>query len=199
MAIGDPYILLADMKSYLGMQEDTRYDADLTAAALSISSEINGHCNRQFQKQTGATVRHFIADATGWVKISDLWTTTGLVIESGPAYSTVWSATDYDLYPLDGIVDDVPGWPYYKIKVSDFGGLRFVRGQKIRVTAQWGWTAVPAPVTAAAKIMAAATFQIKDAPFGVAGSDQWGSIRVKDNMMATKKLSRFVQDPILTG
>jgi hypothetical protein len=199
MAIGDPYITLANMKSYLAMQEDDRYDDELTDAAGSISSEINGHCNRQFNKQTGATSRIFVADSAAYVKIDDFWTTTGLVIESGPAYGTVWTAADYDLYPLNGVVDGVPGWPYYTIRVSDFGGLRFVRGQKIRVTAQWGWTAVPAPVTQAAKIMAAATFQIKDAPFGVAGSDQWGSIRVKDNAMAAKKLSRFVQDPILVG
>lgn len=199
MALGDPYILLADMKSYLGMQEDSRYDDQLEDAALSISSEINGHCNRQFQKQTGATARLFVADSAGFAKIDDFWTTTGLVIESGIGYGTVWSASDYDLHPLNGVVDGVPGWPYWKIKVSDTGGLRFVRGQKIRVTAQWGWATVPAPVTQAAKIMAAATFQIKDSPFGVAGSDQWGTIRVKDNQMAQTKLKRFVQDPILVG
>jgi hypothetical protein len=181
------------------MQEDSRYDTELTDAALSISSEINGHCNRQFQKQTGATARIFVADSAGFVKVDDFWTTTNLVVESGTGYGTVWSASDYDLHPLNGVVDGVPGWPYYKIKVSDSGSLRFVRGQKIRVTAQWGWAAVPAPVTQAAKIMAAATFQIKDAPFGVAGSDQWGSIRVKDNLMAQRKLSRFVTDPILVG
>lgn len=197
MALGDPYIELVDMKAYLGMQEDARYDDQLTDAALSISSEINGYCNRQFQKQDSATARIFIADATGFVKIDDFWTTTGLVIESGLTYGTVWTAADYDLYPLNGIVDAVPGWPYWKIKAA--GGLLFTRGQKIRVTAQWGWTAVPAPVTQAAKIMASATFQIKDAPFGVAGSDQWGSIRVKDNQMAQTKLKRFVLDPILVG
>jgi hypothetical protein len=199
MAIGDPYTTLAGIKPYLAMQEDDRYDDALEDAVDSVSREIEGHCNRQFNKQTGATARIFVADSATYVKIDDFWTTTGLVIESGLAYGTVWTAADYDLYPLNGVVDGVTGWPYYKIRVSDFGGLRFVRGQKIRVTAQWGWNAVPTPVVQACKILAAATFQIKDSPFGVAGSDQWGSIRVKDNPMALKKLSRFVQDPILVG
>jgi hypothetical protein len=47
--------------------------------------------------------------------------------------------------------------------------------------------------------MAGATFQLKDSPFGVAGSDQWGTIRVKDNLMAQNKLSRYVVDRILVG
>lgn len=199
MALGDPYTTLPEIKAYLGMQEDDRYDVPLSDAVDSVSREIEGFCNRQFNKQTGVTTRTYVADSAGFVRVDDLWTDVGLVITSGVGYGTTWALGSYDLYPLNGVVDGQTGWPYSKIKVSDIGANTFVRGQKIQVTASWGWSAVPAPVEQACKIMAAATFQIKDAPFGVAGSDQWGSIRVKDNAMAQTKLRRFVQDPILTG
>jgi len=197
MALGDPYTTLAEMKAYLGMQEDSRFDDPLTEAISSVSREIEQFCDRQFNKQTGATARIFKATTAEYAYVDDFWTAASLVIESGTDYGTVWTAADYDLEPLNGVVNGQSGWPYRRI--SRAGSLVFTRGEKIRITAQWGWDGVPAPVEQACRIMAGATFQIKDAPFGVAGSDQWGSIRVKDNIMAATKLSRYVIDPIKAG
>lgn len=200
--IGEPYATVDDLKNYLSMQEDDRFDLSLEQALASVSEEIEQHCNRQFNKQTGATPREYEVDNFRQVVIDDLWTVTSLVVTSsttGSAYDAVWSPTDYELHPLNGIVSGQPGWPYNKIVPRSTGSRRLVRGSRIQVTAQWGWNAVPAPVKQACLIMAGATFQIKDAPFGVAGSDQWGSIRVKDNAMATNKLNRYVVDRILVG
>ncbi len=201
MALGDPYATLDDLKAYLSMQEDSRFDTSLTQALESVSDEIEQYCNRQFNKVTSATAREFPVLYTGHAVIDDFHVTTGLVIESrsGTASYVTWTAADYDLYPLNGVVDGQTGWPYNKIKPSAAGSQSLVRGGRLRVTAQWGWTAVPAPVKQACLILAGATFQIKDAPFGVAGSDQWGSIRVRDNQMAQSKLSRFVVHRILVG
>jgi hypothetical protein len=202
MALGDPYATLADLKNYLSMQEDDRFDPSLQQALESVSEEIEQHCNRQFNKVTVATPREFEIENTRQVVIDDFWTITDLVVESsstGVTYDTVWSAADYELHPLNGIVSGQPGWPYNKIVPRPTGTRRLIKGTRLRVTAQWGWNAVPAPVKQACLIMAGATFQIKDAPFGVAGSDQWGSIRVKDNTMAQAKLNRYVVDRILVG
>jgi hypothetical protein len=201
VALGDTYAVLADLKAYLGMQEDTRFDTSLTQALESVSDEIEQHCNRQFNKVTSATAREFRVMYTPFVIVDDFHTVTGLVIEADnlDGVFTALTATDYELQPLNGVVDGQPGWPYNKIVIRPTAVNRVTRGGRLRVTAQWGWTAVPAPVKQACLIMAAATFQIKDAPFGVAGSDQWGSIRVKDNLMAQNKLSRFVVSKILVG
>lgn len=198
MAFGDPYALLDDLKAYLGMQEDLRFDVPLQQALESVSDEIEQHCNRQFNKVTTASAREFRIMYAPFVMVDDFHTITDLVIEeeSTTGSFTTLSSTDYELMPLNGVVDGQPGWPYYKI-VRRNGS--FLRGGRLRVTAQWGWTAVPAPVKQACLIMAAATFQIKDAPFGVAGSDQWGSIRVRDNAMAQSKLNRYVVDRVLVG
>ncbi len=201
MALGDPYATLADLKIYLGMQEDDRYDTSLSQALESVSEEIEQYCNRQFNKVTVASTRIFEVDNFRQVTIDDFWTVTDLVIELDPgtgAYTTV-SSTAYELQPLNGVVSGQPGWPYNKILPSRSGPMALARGARLRVTAQWGWNAIPAAVKQACLIMAGATFQIKDAPFGVAGSDQWGSIRVRDNQMAQTKLNRFVVDRILVG
>lgn len=197
---GDPYATLSDLKAYLGMQEEDRYDGPLQQALESVTEETEQYCNRQFNKSTSATARIFPVRVTQFVMIDDFWTTTGLVIEVADTatgtYRTLTSG-QYELHPFNGVVDGQPGWPYWKIVITAGGSL--VRDGRVRVTAQWGWTAVPAPVRQACLIMAAATFQIKDSPFGVAGSDQWGTIRVKDNLMAATKLNRYVVDRVLVA
>jgi hypothetical protein len=200
-AIGDPYITLTELKSYLSMEDDSRFDAELTSAIASISKEINRHCNRQFNKAASPSWRSFKILYPGYVSVADFWDDpVEIQVSSSPdAAGTVAAAGSYVLEPLDGIVDEEPGWPRWIIKPSSTSGLSLVPGMYLRMNAPWGWESVPAEVPQSAKIMAGATFQIKDAPFGVAGSDQWGAIRVKDNQMAINKLNRLVKDRILVG
>ncbi|MFH8405571.1 head-tail connector protein [Streptomyces sp. NPDC018019] len=195
--MSEPYASLADLKSYMSIEQDM-YDDVLIQALDSASREIELHCNRQFNKDVTASSREFDADNRRWVHVDDFWTPTGLVVETGPGFSVTWATTDYRLRPLNGVVDGQPGWPFSKLVPSGMGRYRFDR-YGVRVTAKWGWVAVPAPVKQACLIMAAETFQIKDAPFGVAGMDQYGAIRVRDNRMAQTKLRRYCRDPIPVG
>jgi len=199
-AIGDPYLELADLKRYLSMEDDSRFDQELTEAIASITKEINRHCNRQFNKAPTASWRSFPIRYASFVDTADFWDDpTEIQISSAPDVAgTVLTAGSYVLEPLDGIVDDEPGWPRWKLKPTA-NGVRLIPGMYLRMNAPWGWESVPADVVQSGKIMAGATFQIKDAPFGVAGSDQWGTIRVRDNQMAVNKLNRLVKDRILVG
>lgn len=200
MAIGDPYITLTEIKNYLQamkLSQDT-FDVLLNNAINSASEEIEQHCGRQFNKTTTATARTYKTDTPEFVHVADFHTTTGLIVEadwSGDGAYETWSTSDYELHPLDGVVNDQPGWPYWKVVPRR--GRSLPCGGRLRVTAQWGWNAVPAPVKQAALIMASETYKLKDAPFGVAGFDAFGSIRVRDNAMAASKLQRYVRFPIL--
>lgn len=198
--MGAPYASLEELKEYMGqsIQGSEMYDDVLAQALDSVSREIESHCNRQFNKDLVATAREYDADTTGWTDVDDFWTTAGLVIESGSGFSVPWESADYRLRPLNGVVDGQAGWPFSKIYASPSGRYRFDRNG-LRVTAKWGWAAVPAPVKQACLIMAAETFKVKDAPFGVAGSDAFGVIRVRDNRMAQSKLRRYCRSPILVG
>ncbi|QES45264.1 hypothetical protein DEJ49_33540 [Streptomyces venezuelae] len=200
MALGDAYATVPELKVRLpNLDEVATYDDVLEEALSSVSREIEQFCGRQFNKADAATVREYGPDeiyrlregstVTQWVRVDDFYDVTDLVIEVDGA---AWTPADYVLHPRNGVVDGMPGWPYYEIHAA--GSLSF--GTEVSVTAKWGWSAVPAPVKQACLIMAAETFQIKDAPFGVAGSDAFGAIRVRDNRMAMTKLSRYCRDPI---
>lgn len=201
MAIGDPYVSLDELKDYLKMTGKDQYDDVLQDALASVTTEIEAKCNRQFNRATDASQRSYYPDSHCVAKVHDFYVTTDLAVALNGV--TLVQDTDFELQPLDGVVDGKPGWPYWVIKLIN--GRRFNRsanlgGAPLKVTARWGWAAVPAPIKQATMIMAAETFQIKDAPFGVAGMDAFGSaLRVRDNAMAASKLSPYVRDRYLVG
>lgn len=201
MAIGDPYASLDELKEYLKMANKDSYDDALQDALASVTSEIEAKCNRQFNKATSASQRSYYADNRCLVKVHDFYTTDDLVVTvNGDA---LVEGTDFELHPLDGIVDGRVGWPYWKIRL--LGGRTFPMshnnaGAPIKVTAKWGWNSVPAPIKQACLIMAAETFQLKDAPLGVAGMDAFGSaLRVRDSSVARNKIAPYVRDLYLVG
>lgn len=209
MALGDPYVELATLKDYLAIPE-TKIEMDdvLQDTILSSSAEIERHCNRQFNAATSVSARKFAPNRYGTiVRVDDFYTDEGLVVEYDASGSGDWveiAEGDYDLFPFNGVVDGQPGWPYYEIRLANcrvpVRGSRQAIRPSVRVTAKWGWTDVPAPVHQACLIMAAETFQMKDAPFGVAGSDQFGNVlRVRDNRIAAGKLARYVRNRIPVG
>lgn len=210
MALGDPYIELEDLKDYLKIPLDKlSLDDALDDALRSASEEIERHCNRQFNQVTSVSARRYQPSKCGTkVLVDDFYSTTGLVVEYDNTglgdWVTLTLDTDYEVRPLNGVVDGQSGWPYYEILFFEGVPVHKIdrRNYKssVRVTAKWGWTAVPRPVSQACRIIAAETFQLKDAPFGVAGSDQFGNVlRVRDNRIAAGKLARYVRNRIPGG
>jgi hypothetical protein len=49
---------------------------------------------------------------------------------------------------------------------------------RVRVTAKWGWPAVPDTVVQATLIQASRLYRRKDSPEGVLGSAEWGTVRL---------------------
>lgn len=204
MALGDPYATLTEMRAYLGA-DDTKDDAKITDALNSVSREIEKYCGRQFNLAGVATARIYYPDSRWLAKTDDFATVTGLVIavdsNNDGVYETTWTSADYQLEPLNNVVEGESGWPYNTIRAVSTqtfptAGMANSRAP-LQVTAAWGWTAVPSPVKQACLILGAETFKLKGAPFGVAGMDQFGPIRVRDNPMAAKKLAPYTQQPVL--
>jgi hypothetical protein len=210
MTLGDPYVGLEGLKDYLKIPENKINDDDaLMDAITSASGEIERTCNRQFNRAETATARRYAPSRSGTkVKVDDFYTTDDLVVEvdvNGDGTWTVVEETSYEVYPANGVSRGQTGWPYYEIHLIDVWAPvrridRVTFRPTVRVTAKWGWEEVPAPIRQACTIMAAETFQLKDAPFGVAGSDQFGNVlRVRDNRIAAGKLARYVRDRIPVG
>lgn len=199
--IGDPYATLSQLKTYLGIT-DGADDVSLADALESVSGEIESHTGRQFNAAATASPRRYHPDDRTVAYVDDFQAGPDLMVatdddQDGVA-ETVWAPVDYQLEPLDGVVDGKPGWPYWIIRAV--GSRSFPRGRRagVHVTARWGWAAVPPPVRQACLILAAETHKLREAPFGVAGFGEFGVVRVRANPMAGKKLMPYVRTPLLT-
>lgn len=199
MALGDPYATLSELKQQMGIEAGDEYDDDrLTRALLAATREIETWCRRQFNRADTATPRLYTPRNARCVRVDDFWTTDDLQVATGPGYGTVWTSSDYRVEPLGGIVDGQPGWPYSRIVGV---GRTFAAGcgPTLQVTARWGWDEVPEPVRDACLILAAESFKLGDAPFGVAGFGDYGPVRLRMNSVVQTKLAPYRRDPVLVG
>jgi hypothetical protein len=203
MAFGDPYITLDQLKGWLKIPlSDTQDDVELTAALAGGTSAIEDYTGRQFNRDTGgsptATARLYTPRLYWKALVDDFYSTTGLVIETGDGdgvFDFTWTTADYVLAPANGIVNGKPGWPYWRIKLRSAGARSFCTAEEsLRVTALWGWSAIPANVTLACRILSSELFKLKDAPFGVAGFGEYGVVRIKENPVLCKLLDPYKRD-----
>lgn len=205
MSIGDPYTTVEELEDRLGgIQSAT--DADKMANAILVSARgIEKVCRRQFNRTETATARLFYPQSPGLIVVDDFYTTTGLIIaiDTGDdgTYETTLTSADYQLEPLNGIVDGEEGWPYWRIRLMRSATplpRRSVRAPA-QITAKWGWTASPEPIKEANRAVAEEVFKLKDAPWGVAGAGEWGTIRVRENPMVMAMIARYRRDPVLVA
>ena len=210
MALGDPYVTLNDVKTYLSIDlTKTSMDSRLTDAINSASREVERYCDRQFNDAGTVSTRVF--EPSDWLRaeVDDFSTTAGLIVKTDAGgvgtFDTLWDATQYELSPYNGIVDGEVGWPYSTIRATRglyfpiFPNEPYRRRAILQVTAQWGWAAVPSPVRQATLMLAAQTFKLADAPFGVTGFADFGVIRVRDLPQVQARLSKYMRHPILAG
>lgn len=195
MALGDSYATVKELKDRMGITSSA--DDGRIAEALNAASRwVEDECGRQFNKTTSASARVYTVDETGLMHVDDFHTTTGLVVQTDDVgsgtFATTWATTDYELYPLGGVVGGESGWPFSEIRAVSTRLFPTTTGRgALQVTAQWGWPAVPSPVKEATLIFAEALFKLKDAPHGVAGFEAYGAVRVRENPYVNMLLRRY--------
>lgn len=203
--IGDSYATLAELKTRLGGVTGSTDDAALTNALAVASRGIEQVCGRQFNQASSAMARVFYARNPQVALVDDFFTTSGLIIATDGGndgtYETTLTTSDFQLEPLNGVVDGESGWPYFRIRAVSGNWFWFSTGVRapLQVTAQWGWTAVPVGVKEACLVVAEETFKLKDAPWGVAGVGEWGTMRVRSNPMAMAMIAPYRRDPVLVA
>lgn len=205
MAFGDPYITRPGLKSRMDLDDSTEHDAYVDEVIAAVTTEVREHCGRDFNDSGSVSARRYRPRRPDEVFIHDFHTTAGLIVQTDDdddgVFETTWvEGTDFELHPLDGIHNGVPGWPYNHIVAVGGKRFRFSFRANLRVSARWGWAAVPDLVKTAAYILGQDTFQLRDSRLGIAGSDAFGSIvRVKDNPLVANKLKHFVRGSVHLG
>jgi hypothetical protein len=201
VALGGPYALVPQLKSRLGIPDsNSARDSELATRLASAAADINRWCHRQFGRQEEATTRKFHLGRTG-LDVHDFWSLEDLAITpySMGLPGTAWDVATVIVEPFDGVVDQVPGWPFTRISYphGDHPLARALyynnQGAEVRVTARWGWEAVPESITTANLMLAAMDDKARDAPFGVAGFGDY-AMRIRTNPMVEEKLKPYVKD-----
>lgn len=171
MAIGDPYVELDIVKARLNITTDP-YDDALEGSIAAASKAIEDYCGQHFNQSATATEKVFTVSFPDVLEIPNLVTVSEIATDDGNrTYESVWAATDYDLYPYDAEDNSVP---YTEIRRSPLGNYSFPSSVKgIRVTAIWGWPAVPPTITEAAALTASRLWKRTESPLGLSSRGEF--------------------------
>lgn len=182
MSMTNPYASLAEVKAALRIT-DSIDDSLLEMAIESASRLVDAYCSRYFYN-AGTAARYFVAD-TDWVTyIDDAVTITEVATDfsADGTYDTIWQASDYQLEPLNGRVDGLV-WPYNTIRaIGDYTFPIYGGEGLVKVTATWGFSAVPTAIKQATIIQASRIFKRLDSPLGIAGFGDLGVMRISSRL-----------------
>jgi hypothetical protein len=186
MTITNGYATRNQVKAALRIGTADTIDDDLIDNCVGAASRlIDGYCNRRFWQSGTAEARVFQAEDSFYCSIDDI-AGTAITLKtssfSDGNFDVTWTASDYQLEPLNGNLDGLT-WSYDKIRaVGDylFPTVNANYGEQalVQVTAIFGWPAIPEPVTQATIIQASRIFKRYDSPLGVVGFGDLGQIRV---------------------
>jgi hypothetical protein len=179
---------------------DTVDDALLDVALGAASRQVDGLCGWRFWQDGSVVAREFRADDPWCVYVDEgISTTTGLIVKidedgDGTFETTLTITTDFLLEPLNA-ADMVPVWPYTEIRLVDNYSFPVLSNGRpgVQVTAKFGWPAVPDDVTTATLMLAADIHKSKDAQFGVAGTNDYGFVRMSKNSLAMALLAPYMK------
>ncbi|OKK06420.1 hypothetical protein AMK26_10365 [Streptomyces sp. CB03234] len=178
--MANEYASLATLKASLNIEaSDTSRDDLLNRALNSASRSIDKSTGRRFWLDAAPVARTYrpsgrtVYEDDGQVLlVDDIGSTSGLTVETGSAPS--WTVvTGYDTLPDNALADGRPVTALLRVN-GDWGYAT----SRIRVTARFGWPAVPGDIEQAALIQAARLYKRKDSPEGVMGSAEWGVVRL---------------------
>jgi hypothetical protein len=205
MTLGASYATRAELQLRLasGATISSTLNDRLDAALAVASRAIEKACGRQFNDAGSASARVYEPCTLYAVDVDDFSTTSGLVVKvdtnADGTYASTIAAAAYDLRPLNGIVDGETGWPYYRICAVNSVWPTSWQRAPIQVTAQWGWSAVPAGIKEGCLILAEEMFKLADSPFGTGGYSQFGIIRARENPFCWQRIAPYARHPFLVA
>jgi hypothetical protein len=175
------YATLAELKGFVGIPVlDVVDDVTLQLALDSASLMVDKFCDRSFLADAEPTVRVYSPTDNWRLDVDPISSVTGLVVKTDDnndgTYETTWTInTDFRLEPANASNAGEPWDRIVTLGSRWFPRLRYRPG--VQVTARFGWPGgvAPTPVKQATLIQASRYWKRKDAPFGVAGSVEFGS------------------------
>lgn len=187
---GNWYCSKEEIKSRVGIaQADTGDDFEIELAVQAAAKAIEGFCGRYFWQ--GPDTRTYVPESIWAAHVDDMVSVTTLKTDPNGdgTFPVTWTqGVNFELSLGSRSYNQRSSGeprPYRVINVIGGGSLFFpfvwplYRADRIQVTGIFGWPAVPTSVKQAALQLAADYFKLKDAPFGVVGSGEFGVVKVE--------------------
>lgn len=168
---------LASLKDKIGIKpDDTTRDSLLNKALGASSRGIDRACGRRFYLDEEPVTRTYnvrgriSCEADGeLLLVDDIGSTDGLIVQTTGS----GALTGYEASPDNALLDGLPITGLLRVY-----GMWGTPTTRVRITARFGWPAVPEDVAEASLIQAARLYKRKDSPEGITGSAEWGVVRL---------------------
>lgn len=198
------YTSVEEVKDRLSIT-DTASDLQLQLAVQAAARAIEGFTGRFFYKLT--ETRTYQPYDIYELPIDDLAAITALNVDydGDGIYETAWTQnTDYQLQVGENEFNQMAtgeARPFTLIRsINASGGGKFFpfiwpysKWDRIQIVGTWGWPAVPFGVKQAAVQVASEFFKLKDSPFGLMGTSEFGVVRVpRQNPYIQKLLTPYI-------
>lgn len=186
MAITNGYCSLADVKAAARITDNID-DTLLELSIESASREIDSYTERVFYSTGGTPVaRVYIPQDIYLVETDDIISVTTVKSDSAGdgTFDITWTATDFQLEPLNGRAGgiDTPAtriraigdylWPVYEPRNVNSNQA------SVQVTGVFGFATVPTAVRQATILSALRQYKRYESPTGVLGFSDIGAVRV---------------------
>ena len=176
--MANQYVDKNDFKTYIGISGSGQ-DTNIDNAIDGASRQVDRICGRHFWQDGSVTDKHYTPVSNLFLETADISTATGLIVkldttDNGTHDTTLTINTDFILTPVNPrVVSGTSYEPYTQIKILDTRSIN-----NVKVTAKFGFVAVPEDVQQATLIQALRLFKRKDTPFNVFGNEQTGTIEL---------------------
>ena len=186
MAVVNGYASLSDVKAAARIT-DSIDDSLLEMAIESSSRDIDAYTERVFFN-TGATAvaRVYIPENIYLLETDDIISVTSIKSDTTGegGFNETWTATDYQLEPLNGIAGGIATpftriraigsklWPIYEPRDINAGQA------SVQITARFGFAAIPAAIKQATILASLRAYKRYESPTGVLGFSDIGVVRI---------------------
>jgi hypothetical protein len=186
LAVVNGYASLSDVKAAARIT-DSIDDSLLEMAIESSSRDIDAYTERVFFN-TGATAvaRVYIPENIYLLETDDIISVTSIKSDTTGegGFNETWTATDYQLEPLNGIAGGIATpftriraigsklWPIYEPRDINAGQA------SVQITARFGFAAIPAAIKQATILASLRAYKRYESPTGVLGFSDIGVVRI---------------------
>jgi hypothetical protein len=158
-------------------------DNTLEAIITAVSRRIDKYAGRRFYTTTADETRYFTAEFQDVIDVNDIVSITTLATDDDGdgTFENTWTggsvAQDYNLMPYNASLESEP---YTYIEIAENGDYYFPTHVKrgVKVVGKFGWSSCPDAVREACILQSVRLLKRKDAPFGIAGTNEFGTLQI---------------------